>query len=283
MILKDDNYYSVGGWVPLRLGIKNPVEQIIFGIIYGFSQDGKSVFTGSTEYLAEWFNMSRSNIIVHLNNLIDTGFIIKEYTKNSSGRHVCYIANLELINKYRDLKENVTEKQENFNNNVDKEKPANTIKVSKQEKIINDCIDKFSFHKDIEDLLYQYYMSLVPIKKFPSSESIMLQLGDLDLLNDNIDAQKEIITETFKKSWGSLDFMFKEYLKRNNLTLDQLGQDNYYKIQFRNVSDEAIKNYPKDLIESYLKDPKIPQDIKNRIISLTSQNNSIDNYENKSY
>lgn len=74
--VKDENYYVVHGWIKNRLELKG-VKKDIFAIIYGFSQDGDSEFTGSLKYFEEWLNVSRPTIIKALQELTESGLIIK--------------------------------------------------------------------------------------------------------------------------------------------------------------------------------------------------------------
>lgn len=50
---------------------------IIYSIIYGFSQDGKSMYMGSREYLSKWCACSVRNVQRILNELIEEKLIIK--------------------------------------------------------------------------------------------------------------------------------------------------------------------------------------------------------------
>ena len=52
-------------------------ELLVYAIIYGFSQDECSEFTGSLNYLADFINSTKPTIIKCLKSLIDKGFIIK--------------------------------------------------------------------------------------------------------------------------------------------------------------------------------------------------------------
>ena len=45
--MKSNNYVTVQGWMLNDLGIDDIREVFIYAIIYGFSQDEKSEFTGS--------------------------------------------------------------------------------------------------------------------------------------------------------------------------------------------------------------------------------------------
>lgn len=52
-------------------------ELLIYSIIYGFSQDGNSEFTGSMNYLADFINSTRPTVSKCLKNLTDKGFLLK--------------------------------------------------------------------------------------------------------------------------------------------------------------------------------------------------------------
>jgi predicted transcriptional regulator len=59
-------------------------DLMVYAIIYGFSQDVESRFTGSLQYLADWCNATKSGIQKNLKNLIDAGLIEKyESFKNN--------------------------------------------------------------------------------------------------------------------------------------------------------------------------------------------------------
>lgn len=76
MKVKDEGYYIIHGWMLNRLKLKGK-ELSIYAIIYGFSQDNSSVFSGSIAYLSEWLNTSRSTVIRALKSLTEKGYIIK--------------------------------------------------------------------------------------------------------------------------------------------------------------------------------------------------------------
>lgn len=53
------------------------IDLLIYAIIYGFSQDGSSVFSGSIRYLQDWTNASRRAVQMSLKSLCDRGLIKK--------------------------------------------------------------------------------------------------------------------------------------------------------------------------------------------------------------
>ena len=75
--LRDNNYYTVQGWMINKLGLKG-TELQLYAIIYGFSQTDGQVFSGAAQYLADWTNISRRNVMERLRSLTEKGFIEKE-------------------------------------------------------------------------------------------------------------------------------------------------------------------------------------------------------------
>lgn len=97
--LNDNCFYHVGAWMRTKLNLKG-VALEIFAIVYGFSQDGESKFTGSINYLCEWTGVSRPTVINTLRGLVDDDLIIKEtetingVTFNRYKANIPYIVNL---------------------------------------------------------------------------------------------------------------------------------------------------------------------------------------------
>lgn len=72
----ENNYITIQGWMRTKLNLKG-VDLMVFAIIYGFSQDGQSVFSGTASYLAEWTGESRRNIMRVLQKLVKDGLLVK--------------------------------------------------------------------------------------------------------------------------------------------------------------------------------------------------------------
>ena len=60
-------------------------ELLVYALIHGFCQDGKSVFKGSLNYIMAWLNISKPTCIACIQSLIDKGMVVKTiiYNKNS--------------------------------------------------------------------------------------------------------------------------------------------------------------------------------------------------------
>lgn len=80
LAVKDENFYTVQGWMRNRLGLRGNALDI-YAIIYGFSQVSHQEFTASINYLCEWLGVSRPTVINTLKDLVDGGFLTKESTE----------------------------------------------------------------------------------------------------------------------------------------------------------------------------------------------------------
>lgn len=94
--IRDDNFFMVSGWMLNRLGLKGAALQI-FAIIYGFSQDGESCFTGSLQYLSDFTNASKPTVIKALKELVDRSFVIKIENEMNGVKFNKYKANLLVV------------------------------------------------------------------------------------------------------------------------------------------------------------------------------------------
>lgn len=73
-MIKDENYYTVKGWMINRLHLKG-TQLMLYAIIYGFSQDGKSEFKGSVQYLADFVGVTEASARANLKALAKQGLI----------------------------------------------------------------------------------------------------------------------------------------------------------------------------------------------------------------
>ena len=85
--MKDESFVMVAGWMVSKLQLKGR-ELLIYAVIYGFSQDGQSWFTGSVRYLAEWAGCSKRTVYTTLQSLLEKGLILKR-VKDVNGVRFC--------------------------------------------------------------------------------------------------------------------------------------------------------------------------------------------------
>ncbi len=90
LIPSKQNWITIEGWMVTNLGLKGD-ELIIFAIIYGFSQDRKSLYKGSTKYLSFWTGKTKETVLDNLKSLRQKRLIarIKKPSLKNSKRYFC--------------------------------------------------------------------------------------------------------------------------------------------------------------------------------------------------
>lgn len=74
--IKDNNFIAIQGWMRNKLELKG-YELIVYALIYGFSQDGNSKFSGTRRYIAEWCGCSMKTVDNTLASLLAKKLIVK--------------------------------------------------------------------------------------------------------------------------------------------------------------------------------------------------------------
>lgn len=198
--VKNENHFQVQGWMVNELKLKGS-ELIIYAIIYGFSQDGQSKFTGSLQYLADWTNSTKQNCMNHLKSLIDKDLIEKEELEINNNKYCKYSAKLNTIQNFCigsknfctnnidnniDILDNKLSNIENFEKNdftnlekemKEKEKQKKKEKKIKDAILINQILENFTTNEDVLAELKKYLA--IRKKKGLSPEQWKIILDDL--------------------------------------------------------------------------------------------------------
>lgn len=85
--VKDNNFIAIQGWMRTQLNLKG-YELIVYALIYGFSQDGNSKFSGTRRYIAEWCGCSMRTVDNTLASLLAKKLIVK-HEKYVNGIRMC--------------------------------------------------------------------------------------------------------------------------------------------------------------------------------------------------
>lgn len=85
MNISKENYVTIQGWMALPkeeggLALFG-TELIAYAVLYGFTQDGKSWYQGTQEYLSSWCGCTTRTIRTILKSLLDKGYIEKREKK----------------------------------------------------------------------------------------------------------------------------------------------------------------------------------------------------------
>ena len=145
--MNNDNYITILGWMRNEFGLKGN-ELLIYALIYGFTQDGQSEFSGSIRYLAEWTGTSRPTVHKTLKSLCEKELLEKCVSEKKGVKYCTYKVNLHSVKKlyrgsketlqgvvkklYRGSKETLHNKDSN-NNSPDIDRTNNSSKATVQD------------------------------------------------------------------------------------------------------------------------------------------------------
>lgn len=101
--MTNENYITILGWMVNELKLSGN-ELTLYALIYGFSQDDESEFSGSLTYIQKALNISRPTATKNLDSLLKKNFIIK----------IQNIINKVKFNKYKYNKEIFIGSKENL-------------------------------------------------------------------------------------------------------------------------------------------------------------------------
>lgn len=87
MNVQPNNYLTIQGWMLTDLHLKGS-DLILYALIYGFTQDGESEFSGSITYMQQWAGITRQSVLNVLERLQAAGLIEKQKT-TVNGIAVC--------------------------------------------------------------------------------------------------------------------------------------------------------------------------------------------------
>ena len=98
-MIKDTNYYVVFRWMTSKLGLTGN-ELLTYAVVYGFTQDGDTLYLGSQKYLTEAIGCSKNTAIASLEKLTEKGLIIKSVETVNGVNFNRYKVNLEAIPEF---------------------------------------------------------------------------------------------------------------------------------------------------------------------------------------
>lgn len=116
--IREGNYYTVQSFMRNDLQLKGN-ELCIYAIIFGFTQDSESWFTGSLTYLQDWLGVSKNTVRSALDSLVEKGFIFKE-TQSINGIVYNRYKNNYSVSKIDTPTQNIEQMYQNLDGDVSK-------------------------------------------------------------------------------------------------------------------------------------------------------------------
>lgn len=246
--VKDENYINISGWMVTRLGLKGN-ELLVYAIIYGFSQDDETRFTGSLQYLADWVNSTKQSCIKCLKSLVEKGYIIKN-EKIVNGVKFCEYQAVKpkfmVVNKVeqgskqsltRGSKQSLTgDSKQSLPNILDNNILDNNIldnnTVSKKErksksKSYDEQITEYTENEELQNVLKAFVQMRSFIKKPMTEYAFKLMLKKLDELGNTDDAKIAILNQSITHNWQGIFPLKDGYTKQEKQPEKKYDQNGY--------------------------------------------------------
>lgn len=192
MNISTDNFLVIQGWMRTELGLTGN-NLLLYAIIYGFSQDGQTRFTGSQQYLADWCGCTRRSVQNGLKEL-EAQDLIEKFTIDRNGVKFCEYAVVIPNSDETTTDAQISEVTKIFrnpyekfsHNNIDNKKEENTRinssraaqsnflgsakKQQSKPNLYNKCvalIDEFTQESKLRNLLVRYLNLRLEMKDSP--------------------------------------------------------------------------------------------------------------------
>lgn len=121
--VSDGCYIVIQSFMVKDLNLKGN-DLLIYAIIYGFSQDRRTNFSGSLKYLSDWTNSTKQGVLKNLQNLIEADLIEKKESSRNGVKIVEYKTKFTTIKQSlpplnfveRGIKQSLPNNIDNINN-----------------------------------------------------------------------------------------------------------------------------------------------------------------------
>ena len=253
--IKNENFFQISGWMINELKLKGNTL-MVYAIIYGFSQDNESYFSGSRKYLCDFTGATKRTIDACLEELIDKNYIIKYSEKINDITHNKYKVNIDVVNCASGVKIALGSK-ETAPNNIDNNKDINNKNINmnnntynlkekiEKKKIVDDSVIVFNYYLDkaielgyAKNHIEPTKITLVHIKTYLKEHSI-------ETMKQTIDRYFTVINDVnyFFDTYWNVEKFFKQKNAFNDFLEDGIKWINYvdWKNKQFNNDEEIIE------------------------------------------
>lgn len=233
--VKEENYIIISGWMVTSLGLKGN-ELLVYAIIYGFSRDYETRFTGSLQYLADWTNSTKQSCIKCLKSLIEKGYITKHENIVNGVKFCGYQAvkpKSMVVNKVEHgIKQSLTGgSKQSLHNTLDNNTLDNNI-VNKKErksksKSYDEQITEYTENEELQNALKAFIQMRAFIKKPMTEYALKLMLKKLDKLGNNDTIKIAILNQSITHNWQGIFPLKNEYTNQDKQSEKKYDQNGY--------------------------------------------------------
>lgn len=212
------SYLCLQDWMKDNLHLTG-VKLIIYGIIYGFSQDGKSDFHGSLSYLQSWTGSCENTVRKYLIELVKEELITAYATQGGTTHYKAKIEppqNLSLT----------PAKIEGDNKDNNKEDIVSKDTTPKKKNLYEQCVDvvqEIISDNDVQERLIAYLSVRIKDKTL-SAKSWETIVNKLYELADTKELALQIIQQSIDKCYRSFYPLSCGYQKKDSGGARQTGE-----------------------------------------------------------
>jgi hypothetical protein len=226
-----NNYIVITGWMITDLNL-NGSSLLTFALIYGFSQDGNSEFTGSINYVCKWLNCSRPTAMKALKELCEMDLIVKSELVVNGVTFNRYKISLEGVKKL------YTGSKETLQGGSKETLPNNTTLYN-----TNNNIDIVIPKSELELTFDSYLEMRKQIKKPATPYAINLIKKKLVQMTQNNESEMcDILNQSIVNSWAGIYPIKNTFVKKEKPTMRTTNEvfDNVIE-RIRNGEDTTVK------------------------------------------
>ena len=210
----------------------NGSSLLTFALIYGFSQDGNSEFTGSINYVCKWLNCSRPTAMKALKELCEMDLIVKSELVVNGVTFNRYKISLEGVKKL------YTGSKETLQGGSKETLPNNTTLYN-----TNNNIDIVIPKSELELTFDSYLEMRKQIKKPATPYAINLIKKKLVQMTQNNESEMcDILNQSIVNSWAGIYPIKNTFVKKEKPTMRTTNEvfDNVIE-RIRNGEDTTVK------------------------------------------
>jgi hypothetical protein len=226
-----NNYIVIQGWMITDLNL-NGSSLLTFALIYGFSQDGNSEFTGSINYVCKWLNCSRPTAMKALKELCEMDLIVKSELVVNGVTFNRYKISLEGVKKL------YTGSKETLQGGSKETLPNNTTLYN-----TNNNIDIVIPKSELELTFDSYLEMRKQIKKPATPYAVNLIKKKLVQMTQNNESEMcDILNQSIVNSWAGIYPIKNTFVKKEKPTMRTTNEvfDNVIE-RIRNGEDTTVK------------------------------------------
>jgi hypothetical protein len=226
-----NNYIVIQGWMITDLNL-NGSSLLTFALIYGFSQDGNSEFTGSINYVCKWLNCSRPTAMKALKELCEMDLIVKSELVVNGVTFNRYKISLEGVKKL------YTGSKETLQGGSQETLPNNTTLYN-----TNNNIDIVIPKSELELTFDSYLEMRKQIKKPTTPYAVNLIKKKLVQMTQNNESEMcDILNQSIVNSWAGIYPIKNTFVKKEKPTMRTTNEvfDNVIE-RIRNGEDTTVK------------------------------------------